>query len=51
VHSELHCAANRRPEHIGHEAVSEVPSAIALADMENGRPDDSTAAAGMLAIG
>jgi hypothetical protein len=32
----LHCAANRRPEHIEHETVSEVLSAIALVDIENG---------------
>lgn len=36
LHTELHCAANRRPEHIQHEAVSEVLSAIALVDIENG---------------
>jgi predicted nucleic acid-binding protein len=36
LHTELHCSANRRPEHIQHEAVSEVLSAIALVDMENG---------------
>lgn len=36
LHTELHCAANRRPEHIVHEAVSEVLSAIALVDIENG---------------
>ena len=36
LHTELHCAANRRPEHIGHEAVSEVLSAIALVDIESG---------------
>jgi predicted nucleic acid-binding protein len=36
LHTELHCAANRRPEHIEHEAVSEVLSAIALVDIENG---------------
>lgn len=36
LHTELHCAANRRPEHLGHEAVSEVLSAIALVDVENG---------------
>lgn len=36
LHTELHCAANRRPEHIGHEAVSEVLSAVALVDIENG---------------
>jgi uncharacterized protein len=36
LHTELHCAANRRPEHIEHETVSEVLSAIALVDIENG---------------
>ncbi|HEY2080417.1 MAG TPA: PIN domain-containing protein [Streptosporangiaceae bacterium] len=36
LHTELHCAANRRPEHIQHDAVSEVLSAIALVDIENG---------------
>lgn len=36
LHTELHCAANRRPEHIEHESVSEVLSAIALLDIENG---------------
>jgi predicted nucleic acid-binding protein len=36
LHTELHCAANRRPEHIEHEAVSEVLSALALVDIENG---------------
>ena len=36
LHTELHCAANRRAEHIGHEAVSGVLSAIALVDIENG---------------
>ncbi len=36
LHTELHCAANRRPEHIGHESVSEVLSAIALIDIESG---------------
>jgi uncharacterized protein len=36
LHTELHCAANRRPEHIEHEAVSEVMSAIALVDIESG---------------
>jgi len=36
LHTELHCAANRRPEHIDHEAVSEVLSAMALVDIENG---------------
>jgi hypothetical protein len=36
LHTELHRAANRRPEYIGREAVSEVLSAIALVDIENG---------------
>ena len=36
LHTELHCAANRRPEHIEHEAVTEVLAAIALVDIENG---------------
>lgn len=36
LHTELHCAANRRPERIGHSEVSEVLSAIALVDVENG---------------
>jgi predicted nucleic acid-binding protein len=36
LHTELHCAANRRPEHIEHQAVSEVLSAVALVDIENG---------------
>jgi uncharacterized protein len=36
LHTELHCAANRRPEHIEHESVSEVLSAIALVDVESG---------------
>jgi len=36
LHTELHCAANRRPEHVDHEAVSEVLSAIALVDIESG---------------
>jgi uncharacterized protein len=36
LHTELHCAANRRPEHIGHEEVSQVLSAIALVDIESG---------------
>jgi predicted nucleic acid-binding protein len=36
LHTELHCAANRRPEHIEHESVAEVLSAIALVDIENG---------------
>jgi uncharacterized protein len=36
LHTELHCAANRRSEHIDHGAVSEVLSAIALVDVESG---------------
>lgn len=36
LHTELQCAANRRPEHIEHEAVSAVLSAVALVDIENG---------------
>ena len=36
LHTELHCAANRRPEHVRHEAVSDVLSAVALVDLENG---------------
>lgn len=36
LHTELHCAANRRPEHIGHEEVYQVLSAIALVDIESG---------------
>ncbi len=36
LHTELHCAANRRPEFIGHEAVADVLSAIALIDVEAG---------------
>jgi uncharacterized protein len=36
LHTELHCAANRWPEHIEHESVSEVLSAIALVDVESG---------------
>jgi uncharacterized protein len=36
LHTELHCAANRRPEHVDHEAVSEVLSGIALVDIESG---------------
>ena len=36
LHTELHCAANRRPEHIEHEDVSEVLAALALVDMEAG---------------
>lgn len=36
LHTELHCAANRRPEHIEHQAISEVLAAIALVDIESG---------------
>jgi uncharacterized protein len=34
LHTELHCAANWRPEFIAHESVSAVLSAIALIDLE-----------------
>lgn len=36
LHAELHCAANRRPEDIRHETVTEVLSAVALVDLESG---------------
>jgi uncharacterized protein len=36
LHTELHCAANRRPENIRHEAVADVLSAVALVDLESG---------------
>lgn len=36
LHTELHCAANRRPEYIDHEAVADVLSALALIDVEAG---------------
>jgi predicted nucleic acid-binding protein len=36
LHTELHCAANRRSEYIGHESVGEVLSAIAVVDIESG---------------
>lgn len=36
LHTELHCAANRRPEQIGHNEVADVLSTIALLDLENG---------------
>lgn len=42
AYTELHCAANRRPEHISAKAVTEVCSALALVDLENG--DLATAA-------
>lgn len=35
LHTELHCAANRRPEYIARESVSAVLSAIALVDFES----------------
>jgi predicted nucleic acid-binding protein len=34
LHTELHCAANRRPEHIRAESVAEVLCALALIDVE-----------------
>jgi predicted nucleic acid-binding protein len=36
LHTELHCAANRRSENIQHEAVADVLSTVALVDLENG---------------
>jgi predicted nucleic acid-binding protein len=36
LHTELHCAANRRPENIHHDAVADVLSAVALVDLESG---------------
>lgn len=36
LHTELHCAANRRPESIEHKAVADVLSALALIDLEAG---------------
>lgn len=36
LHTELHCAANRRPEYIDREAVVDVLSALALIDVESG---------------
>jgi predicted nucleic acid-binding protein len=36
LHTELHCAANRRPENIRHETVADVLSAMALVDLESG---------------
>lgn len=36
LHTELHCAANRRPEYIEHETVTDVLSAISLIDVEAG---------------
>jgi predicted nucleic acid-binding protein len=35
LHTELHCAANRRPEYIARETVSAVLSTIALVDFES----------------
>jgi uncharacterized protein len=36
LHTELHCAANRRPESIRHETVTEALSAVALVHLESG---------------
>ncbi|HWG74857.1 MAG TPA: type II toxin-antitoxin system VapC family toxin [Acidimicrobiales bacterium] len=36
LHTELHCASNRRPEDIGYESVAQVLSALALVDVESG---------------
>ena len=36
LHTELHCAANRRPEEILPESVAAVLSAVALIDVESG---------------
>ena len=36
LHTELHCAANRCPENIHHDAVADVLSAVALVDLESG---------------
>jgi len=36
LHTELHCAANRRSEYIDHEAVADVLSTLALIDIEAG---------------
>lgn len=36
LHTELHCAANRRPEQVSHDAVAEVLSTLALVDVETG---------------
>ena len=41
LHTELHCAANRRPEDVPAEAVAEVLAALALVDVE--RSDLTTA--------
>ena len=41
LHTELHCAANRRPDQIGHGAVADVLSTVALVDLE--RSDLTTA--------
>jgi predicted nucleic acid-binding protein len=35
LHTELHCAANRRPEYIEHETVSDALSVLGLIDIEN----------------
>ena len=36
LHTELHCAANRRPESIRHEIITDMLSAVALVDLESG---------------
>jgi uncharacterized protein len=35
LHTELHCAANRRPEYIAHESVTAVLSAVSLVEFES----------------
>jgi uncharacterized protein len=35
MHTELHCAANRRPEHIRPQSVADVLSTLALIDVES----------------
>ena len=40
LHTELHCAANRRPEDVPAEAVAEVLAALALVDRGAERPHD-----------
>jgi predicted nucleic acid-binding protein len=35
LHTELHCAANRRPEYVAHDSVNAVLSAISLVDFES----------------
>ncbi len=36
LHTELHCASNRRPEDVHTDAVADVLSALVLVDVENG---------------